>query len=109
MLRFVFTHEYAVKQKSAVSDRSGVVREVLDGLNGEDGAATAEMIGPELMKRMQEQMRLEDIYNVSIQKAQFVLCSIHSGKVRGFLSWWVWDSLGGSFPITCLPTYRTTD
>merc|ERR1719399_577602 len=27
------------------------------------------MIGAELMKRMQEQIRLEDIYNVSIQKA----------------------------------------
>merc|ERR1719399_1979049 len=40
------------------------------------------MIGPELMKRMQEQMRLEDIYNVSIQKADGAFLAIDNDDVR---------------------------
>lgn len=55
--------------KEKLTYLSVVTPQVLEGLNGEEGTATAEMLGPELMKRMQEQMRLEDIYNVSIQKA----------------------------------------
>merc|ERR1719353_2430325 len=40
------------------------------------------MIGPELMKRMQEQMRLEDIYNVSIQKADGAFIAMDNDDVR---------------------------
>merc|ERR1719235_2953606 len=40
------------------------------------------MIGQELMKRMQEQMRLEDIYNVSIQKADGAFLAIDNDDVR---------------------------
>merc|ERR1719182_1388819 len=40
------------------------------------------MIGPELMKRMQEQMRLEDIYNVSIQKADGAFLAMDNDDVR---------------------------
>merc|ERR1719390_83952 len=40
------------------------------------------MIGPELMKRMQEQMRLEDIYNVSIQKADGAFMAMDNDDVR---------------------------
>jgi chromosome segregation ATPase len=55
--------------KEKLTYLSVVTPQVLEGLNGEEGTTTAEMLGTELMKRMQEQMRLEDIYNVSIQKA----------------------------------------
>merc|ERR1719161_678153 len=40
------------------------------------------MNGPELMKRMQEQMRLEDIYNVSIQKADGAFLAMDNDDVR---------------------------
>jgi hypothetical protein len=55
--------------KEKLTYLSVVTPQVLEGLNSEDGSAASEMIGAELMKRMQEQIRLEDIYNVSIQKA----------------------------------------
>merc|ERR1719253_1255508 len=40
------------------------------------------MIGTELMKRMQEQIRLEDIYNVSIQKADGAFMAMDNDDVR---------------------------
>merc|ERR1719265_2486937 len=40
------------------------------------------MIGSDLMKRMQEQIRLEDIYNVSIQKADGAFMAMDNDDVR---------------------------
>jgi hypothetical protein len=68
--------------KEKLTYLSVVTPQVLEGLNGEEGASTAEMIGPELMKRMQEQMRLEDIYNVSIQKADGAFLAMDNDDVR---------------------------
>lgn len=68
--------------KEKLTYLSVVTPQVLEGLNSEDGAATAEMIGSELMKRMQEQIRLEDIYNVSIQKADGAFMAMDNDDVR---------------------------
>jgi len=59
--------------KEKLTYLSVVTSGVLEGLNSEDGAATADMLGPELMKRFHEQTRLEDIYDVSIKKADGAL------------------------------------
>lgn len=48
--------------KEKLTFLSFVSPQVLAGLQGEDGSATVEILGPELMKCFAEQLRLEDLY-----------------------------------------------
>eukprot|EP00437_Effrenium_voratum_P004582 CAMPEP_0181437430 /NCGR_PEP_ID=MMETSP1110-20121109/21375_1 /TAXON_ID=174948 /ORGANISM="Symbiodinium sp., Strain CCMP421" /LENGTH=385 /DNA_ID=CAMNT_0023561057 /DNA_START=39 /DNA_END=1196 /DNA_ORIENTATION=+ len=48
--------------KEKLTFLSFVSAQVLAGLQGEDGSATVEILGPELMKTFSEQLRLEDLY-----------------------------------------------
>lgn len=48
--------------KEKLTFLSFVSAQVLGGLQGEDGSATVEILGPELMKCFAEQLRLEDLY-----------------------------------------------
>jgi len=46
---------------------SVVTPQVLEGLQSEEGQAACELLGPELMKQFQEQIRLEELYVVANQ------------------------------------------
>jgi hypothetical protein len=46
---------------------SVVTPQVLEGLQGEEGAASCELLGPELVKQFAEQIRLEELYVVANQ------------------------------------------
>lgn len=51
--------------KEKLTYLSVLTPQVLEGLSSEDGAATTELLGPELMKKFAEQVRLEEVYVVA--------------------------------------------
>jgi DNA repair exonuclease SbcCD ATPase subunit len=53
--------------KEKLTYLSVVTPQVLEGLQSEEGQAACELLGPELMKQFQEQIRLEELYVVANQ------------------------------------------
>lgn len=51
--------------KEKLTYLSVLTPQVLEGLQSEEGAATTELLGPELMKKFAEQIRLEEVYVVA--------------------------------------------
>jgi len=51
--------------KEKLTFLSVVTPQVLAGLQGEDGQATQELLGPELMRQFEKQIRLEEMYQVA--------------------------------------------
>jgi hypothetical protein len=55
--------------KEKLTYLSVVTPQVLEGLQSEDGAASCEALGPELIKQFTEQIRLEELYVVQQQQS----------------------------------------
>jgi len=56
--------------KEKLTYLSVVTPQVLEGLQSEEGQAAAELLGPELMKQFNEQIRLEELYVVANQASE---------------------------------------